>query len=267
MEDGKASLVDGITKIPVEITDVRGSKQALVDDGSARGRRNREPGELLGEGPSLDVLPSEEEVPFDLVLVETRHLDDDLLDERHGSSSPVAEHGRVGGNRSPCEDLHVLERQSAVDQPSRLHSTFGWQEDAHHREPVASGRLDTASSQFPLEEPVRQLREDSGPVSGSISCLGAPMVQATEAVHAEPQDSVGGLAVSRREEADATSVVMLGSRDEGPRSVVHVHMRVEGGGIGEGNTLPEPVAAQFGADHKAAASSSSATRAAIASAP
>lgn len=153
---------------------------------------------------------------FHFVLVETRNLDDHLLDERHGSASPVAQDGRVGGNGPPRENVDVLECKCSIHELASFVDPIRRQKHADDGKPIPGWRLDAPGPQLSLQETIRQLGEDARPIPGSISRLGTAMIQAAQAVDAQTQDPVRGVSVPRRDESDTTGIVMLGSGDQRP---------------------------------------------------
>ena len=119
VEYGERGLEGRVAQVPVELVDLAGGEQPLVDHGPARCGRD---GEALEMGTlALHRLAGEEEVAFEGLLVplgRSRH--DRLFDSRERGSGPLRERRRVDGHHPPGEQTDVLGRQSLIDDRSPL---------------------------------------------------------------------------------------------------------------------------------------------------
>ncbi len=103
VEDGERRLVVGVPEVPIEVRDVGGGEQALVDDGPARRRRDGETGHV----GALDLLASQVEETLELGrIVVPGH--DGLLDQGEDPGGVITEDRGVDRHRPPEEDLQTL---------------------------------------------------------------------------------------------------------------------------------------------------------------
>ena len=200
MKDGEGRLETRIAKIPVEVGDMAGGEQPLVDDGPA-GRRGYGQTRHLG---AFDPLPCQVEGPFQLVAGGLTG-DEGLLDEGENPPGVLSEHRRVDGYSPPQQKLETFGFEGLTYDRPRRTGLHRWQEAHDDPEPF---RIDgeTMGAELPFDQTPRDLGEQPGAVAGTVGGTGTTVVEITQALHGQTRQPVGRGTVAGRNEANATGV-------------------------------------------------------------
>ena len=166
-----ALVTSGIGQLEVELLDLRGQHQALVDDGAA------------GEGRNVEIsLPSmsdvghlvfsaaadEIEQALEGVLIHALGTaDEELLDIGLRSAGFAADGVTVDGRVAPAQNLQAFCGCDAFEDAFALETAVlvNGKKDHGHAVRAGTGQLDTELAAFAGEEDVRDLDENAGAVA------------------------------------------------------------------------------------------------------
>ncbi len=185
VEDGEGGLEAGVDQVPVEVVDVAGGEQALVDHRARRGRGHGKAAQSQAAGRLLGVLAPQKETALQVVDVGDvgpRH-DHRLLDAGQRVTSSSAQVLRVDGNAAPPRHPQPFGRSHLLDEHAALLRGLRREEGSDHPEPSAGRRSHAPSPHLPGQEPVGNLGEEAGAVAGAVGCDRTSMVEVDEAFH------------------------------------------------------------------------------------
>ena len=133
---------------------------------------------------------------------------EELPEERHTGTSGVAD--QLGGDRdvAPAEDPEALLGRDLLDPALRLGPLGGVDGQVGHAHGIRAAARQVEAGHRP-QEPVGHLGEDAGTVSDErVRAGGASVVQVAQRRERVLDDVVPGVATHRRDERDATGVVL-----------------------------------------------------------
>ena len=203
-----------VVQVLVVLADLRRQQHALVDDCARRERGEIE--RLLAlqrhlADPVLDLLADHEQLALEGILVGTlvTAADEHLADHRLGRQHAVTQSAVIDRDVTPAQQALPLEGDEALDDLLRLVPGLfvPWQEQ--HADGVLALRRQLESD-HPAKEPIRDLQQQPGPVSGArISADRTTMMKTLEYGQAMPNDRVTLLTLDMRDKPDAAGVVLV----------------------------------------------------------
>jgi len=201
-------------QIEVELLDLRGGEQALVDDGAAAEGANVEALDLGAEDETLGGALGEVELALEvvvggLVLAGDEGLDDD----RERIEGLAAEAGGVGRDLAPAEEGEPFGLHGGLDDllamGLRVVVTLGQENHANAEVGVAEEGL-VDRGEVVLEELDRKLGEHAGAVAGNrVGVDRAAVGQGFQRRQGTVEHVVGALAGQLGDEANAAGIVFL----------------------------------------------------------
>ena len=208
----------GIRQLPVEIGDLGGQQQALVNDGPRGERRDVEEalvGQVRGGDLVFDPLADEVELAFEGVLIEAVGVaDEDLLDVGPRGAGDAADGVVVDGRVAPAEHGQAFLAHDALQDAFGEEAFVAFDRQEDHADAVLARRRESEAEAVTLtgEEGVGDLDEDAGAVTGvGVAAGGAAVGQVDEDLDSLEDDLVGLAALDVDDEADAAGVA-LGAR-------------------------------------------------------
>ncbi len=216
MENGQRGGVIRVAQVEVEALQRGRGQQTLVDDGAAREAGDIEILDALALGKVLDLVATEEELPFELIVAHRGRVgpaDEDLLDVGTGAQRLLPEHLAVHRHGAPAEDeeLGLVEHRLGDVPAARLRIGIVRQEHHAHAKVGILEELVAHLLDFGPEKLVRDLRQHAGAVAGlRIGVHRATVNQVADAGQRLLQDRVGAHAFDARDQAHAAGVMFRG---------------------------------------------------------
>ena len=207
----------GVGEVGVELVDLIGEQQPLVDD---RPRRERAdvgeglPGEAELAELDLEPLADHEQLPFELVAGRLLPAADKRLpNHRLDLAGRGTDGAIVDRHRSPAEELlpFFLAKAGKERLGALLLFRFRWQEDVADGPVAGSGQADPGLRRDGVEKLLRHLDEDAGPVSGErITPASAAVGEVFKDLEPLTDDPVAAPAVHVDDKPDAAGIVLVG---------------------------------------------------------
>lgn len=222
VENRKGGLVEGRLEVGVKLGDLRGREEAFVNDGARGEGADVEAGEVLRVGFVFDGVLREEEFPLEFVVcngfVDTGN--EGLHDEGLGFEGFASEAGGVDGDVAPAEEGEAFGVYGINDEFAGVDFGVGVaardEEHAYAEVRVTLEGGDAFAGKVVIEEWIRDLREQSGAVTGhGVGVNGSAVRKRLECRDGAVDDVVGAFAVELGNEADSTGVVLLVALVEG----------------------------------------------------
>jgi hypothetical protein len=159
---------------------------------------------LLGE------LPDHEELPFEGRGHHATTVNINLSDDRHRLPGDAADDALVDGDVTPADDALALLDDGPLDRGFAGGAGTRFLGEKDHPDPIppAARHLPAVTQAFSFEEAVRQLHEDTGPVSGfRVRACGTAMLHPVQHFQGLLDDRAVFFTSDICDKADATSVV------------------------------------------------------------
>ena len=223
MEEGEGRGELRRLQIEVELLNLRGSEQALVDDGAAAEGADVETLDLGPEDEAFGGILGEEELTLEfvvggVVLAGDKGLDD----ERKGLDGLAAEAGGVDRDLAPAEEGKTFGLHGGLDDlfamRLRVVVALGQEDHSHAEIGVAEEGL-VDRGQVVLEELDRKLGKHTGSVAGDrVGVDGAAVGEGFERRQRAIEHVIRPLACQLGNEANAAGIVFLVSGIERRRN-------------------------------------------------
>jgi len=182
----------------VEVGDLRGEQEALVDDGAARERRQVEEIAVTDVGGGdlvFATLADGEEAALEFVFAHAGGaVDEDLLDVRLRVARQAADRVGIDWGVAPAEDGEALFANDTLDDAFTLEALGALNRQEDHADAVLAslGQGEAEFCAFTSEELVRDLDENAGTVAGvGVAAAGAAMGEVDEDLDPLLDDVVG----------------------------------------------------------------------------
>ena len=204
-----------VGKLLVELCDLRGQQQTLVNDG-ARGERGNVEEALVVQAGGGDLgfgaLADHVQLALQRVLVHPqRVLDEDLLDVGLGDARDAADGIHVDWRIAPAEHAQSLLADDALDDPFAGQALVALHGEKHHAHAILArvGKGDADAGALAGEELVRDLDEQAGAIARfRIAAAGATVQQVQQDLNALEDDVVGLLALDVDHKPDPAGVAL-----------------------------------------------------------
>ena len=215
-------------EVPVEVGDLLGEHEPLVDNGLRRQARDvKVVAVALRRAHLAGALPDHEERPLEGVAV-THARDEELLHHRHRRARHRTDHADVDGHVAPADHLLVV---VADDLRERLHLQLALRlvtREKALRDAVVACERELLALVFEdaLEVLVRDLHEDARAVAGVRVAAGrAAMRETPQDLEAHLDGAVRWAALQIDDEAEATRIMLVARVVEAHRAGKAARMR------------------------------------------
>jgi hypothetical protein len=94
------------------------------------------------------------------------------------------------------EETETLPIYGSFDEAPIVLGALRIEEGRHNSQPTDRWCGYAANSEFSSQQAVRNLSQDSGAIAGSISCLGASVLEPDQAFDGQPGEAVGGAQIA-----------------------------------------------------------------------
>ncbi len=212
--DGEGRGESVVQQVGIEHRDLLGQEHALVDHRAAGQRADVEIADMLGQHLGLDAPADDIEVGLEAALVEALGVGHhDLLDLGAGGVGLLADHRDVHRHLAPAID-GVAEGQDLAFH-DRAAALLGGQirlgQEAHADGQAPGHRFAALAADMVAEEILRDFDMDAGAVAGfPIRVDRAAVIDDLQGLDAGHNHLAAGLAVQRRDQADAAGIVRGG---------------------------------------------------------